>query len=126
MLTITRPPGRYDYDLESEITGHYQLLTRINSKQQELLRLPVWTTTLSNVKVKQRYGRPYNQALQDCAPYFFLHNICEILKSSKYITNLFIKRSIALSFFRILLLLPKAGRYSNKMEGIAVDTCGAL
>jgi hypothetical protein len=22
MLTIARPPGRYDYDLESEITGH--------------------------------------------------------------------------------------------------------
>ncbi|KAH6663814.1 hypothetical protein B0J14DRAFT_661754 [Halenospora varia] len=81
MLTIARPPGRYDYDLKSEITGHYQLLTRIRARQQELLRPPVWTTTLSNVKVKQRYGRPHNQALKDCAPYFFLHNICEIPES---------------------------------------------
>jgi hypothetical protein len=52
MLTIARPPGRYDYNLELEITGHYQLLTRIHIRQQELLRPPVWTTTLSNVKVK--------------------------------------------------------------------------
>ncbi|CZR68461.1 uncharacterized protein PAC_18360 [Phialocephala subalpina] len=117
MLTIARPPGRYDYDLESEITGHCQLLTRISGRQQELLRPPVWTTTLSNVKVKQRYGRPHNQALQDCAPYFFLHNICEIPESSKYVTNLFIKRGIALSFFRIPLLPPEAGRHGNRMEG---------
>jgi hypothetical protein len=41
MLTIARPPGRYDYDLESEITSHYQLLTCIRARQQELLRLPV-------------------------------------------------------------------------------------
>ena len=87
MLTIARPPGRYDYDLESEITGHYQLLTRIRARQQELLGPPVWTTTLSNVKVKQRYGRPHNQALKDCAPYFFVHNICEIPESGKYVTD---------------------------------------
>ena len=62
MLTIARPPGRYDYDLESEITGHCQFLTRISGRQQELLRPLVWTTTLSNIKVKQRYGRPHNQA----------------------------------------------------------------
>jgi hypothetical protein len=32
MLTIARPPGRYDYDLESEITSYYQLLTRIRAR----------------------------------------------------------------------------------------------
>lgn len=125
MLTIARPPGRYDYDLESEITGHCQFLTRISGRQQELLRPLVWTTTLSNIKVKQRYGRPHNQALQDYAPYFFLHNICEIPESSKYVTDLFVKRGIALSFFRIPLLPSKAGRYGNRMEGVAVDTRGA-
>ena len=124
MLTIARPPGRYDYDLESEITGHYQLLTRIRARQQELLGPPVWTTTLSNVKVKQRYGRPHNQALKDCAPYFFVHNICEIPESGKYVTDLFVKRGIALSFFRIPPLPPEAARHGNRMEGVAVDGRG--
>ena len=41
ILTITRPPGRYDYNLKSEITGHCQLLTHISDMQQEFLRLPV-------------------------------------------------------------------------------------
>jgi hypothetical protein len=60
MLIIARPLGRYNYNLESEITGYCQLLTRISGRQQELLRPPVWTTTLLNVKVKQRYRRPHN------------------------------------------------------------------
>ena len=125
MLIIARPPGRYDYDLESEITGHYQLLSRIRARQQELLRPPVWTTTISNMKVKQRYGRPYNQALKDCAPYFFLHNICEIPESGKYVTDLFVKRGIALSFFCIPPLPPEAARHGNRMEGVAVNGRGA-
>ncbi|CAD6446230.1 9af29918-80fd-47c1-9331-5f0aad3ba491 [Sclerotinia trifoliorum] len=121
MLTIARPPAKYDYDLETEITGHCQLLTGINDRQQEILKLPVWTTTLSDVKIKQRYGRPHSRALQDCAPYFFLHNIYEIPESGKYITDLFVKRSIALSFFRLPQISPEAIRYGNRMEGVGVD-----
>jgi hypothetical protein len=79
---------------------------------------------LSNVKVKQWYKRPHNQALKDCAPYFFFHNICEILESGKYVIDLFVKRGIALSFFRIPPLPPKAARYGNRMEGVAVDGRG--
>jgi DNA repair exonuclease SbcCD ATPase subunit len=122
MLTIARPPDRFGYDLESEITGHCQLLERIRATERELDRgPPVWTTTLSNVKVKQRYGRPHNQALKDCAPYFFLYNVCEIPESGKYVTDLFVKRGIALSFFRIPPLPPEAARQGNRMDGVAVD-----
>ena len=75
-----------------------------------------------NVKVKQQYRRLYDQALKDCTPYFFLYNICKILESSKYIIDLFVKQGIALSFFHIPLLPPKATRHSNKMEEVAVDS----
>ena len=45
----------------------------------------------------------------------------EIPESSKYITGLFVKRGIALSFFRILSLPSKAARQGNRVEEVAVD-----
>jgi len=53
-----------------------------------------------------------------------LHNICEILESGKYVTDLFVKRGIALSFFRIPPLPPEAALRGNRMEGVAVDDRG--
>jgi hypothetical protein len=48
----------------------------------------------------------------------------EILESGKYVTDLFVKRGIALSFFRISLLPPEAARYGNRVEWVAVDGRG--
>lgn len=64
--------------------------------------------------------------LKDYTPYFFLYNIYKILESGKYVIDLFIKRGITLSFFYILLLPPKAACYSNRIEGVAVDSRGIL
>ena len=51
-----------------------------------------------------------------------MYNICEILESGKYVIDLFVKRGIALSFFRILPLPPKAARHGNRIEAVAVDS----
>jgi hypothetical protein len=55
-----------------------------------------------------------------------VRNICKIPESSKYVTDLFVKRGTALSFFCILLLPPKAARHGSRMEGVAVDGRGTL
>jgi len=53
-----------------------------------------------------------------------VRNICEIPENNKYVTNLFVKRGIAFSFFRILLLPPESVRHDNRMEGVAVNSRG--
>jgi hypothetical protein len=53
-----------------------------------------------------------------------MHNIYDILESGKYVIDLFVKRGIALSFFHILPLPPKAARHGNRMEGVVVNGRG--
>jgi hypothetical protein len=103
MLSKARPPNRFEYDLQAETQSHCELLHRIQVTQQQPRRgvSPRWTTDVSNVKKKRRYGRPYERALKECNPCFFFHNICQAPPSGRYITDLFVKRSILQFFFQI-------------------------
>jgi hypothetical protein len=103
MLSKARPPNRFEYDLQAETQSHCELLHRIQVTQQQPRRgvSPRWTTDLSNVTKKRRYGRPYERALKECNPCFFFHNICQAPPSGRYITDLFIKRSILQFFFQM-------------------------
>ncbi|KAH6661855.1 hypothetical protein B0J14DRAFT_571394 [Halenospora varia] len=77
MLTKARSREEFDYDIERQGQAHYKLLQEIHSLDARSGQSPppLWTTTATDVKVDRRYGRLYDGALKECAPYFFL--ICQ-------------------------------------------------
>jgi hypothetical protein len=103
ILSKARPLNRFEYDLQAETQLYCELLHRIQVTQQQPHRgvLLRWTTDVLNVIKKRRYGRPYKRALKECNPCFFFYNICQVPPSGRYITNLFIKRSILQFFFQM-------------------------
>lgn len=105
MLSKTRPPNRFVYDIQSETHSHCELLRRIQETQTELVwdTTPVWTTEASKIKKNRRYGRSFERALEECKPYFFLHNMIRVPppSSGRYFTDLFVKRSMLQFFFQI-------------------------
>ncbi|PQE03467.1 incA domain-containing protein [Rutstroemia sp. NJR-2017a BBW] len=102
MLTKARSREEFDYDIERQEQAHYELLQQLNSLEaQPGQSPPVWTTTTTDVKVDRRYGRPYDGALKECAPYFFLHYICQDPECGRFMTNLFVKRGTAQVFFHM-------------------------
>jgi hypothetical protein len=109
MLTKARSQEGFDYDIEHQEQAHYELLQEIYTAQarSSLSLSSIWTTTVTDVKVDRRYRRPYDQVLKECSLYFFLHHICQVPESGRYITDLFVKRGIAQLFFHILPLLPR-------------------
>jgi hypothetical protein len=60
---------------------------------------------VTDVKVDCRYRQPYNRVLKEYSLYFFLHYICQVPESRRYVTDLFVKCRIAQLFFYILPLL---------------------
>ncbi|KAL5344813.1 hypothetical protein ACLOAV_010210 [Pseudogymnoascus australis] len=108
MLSKARPPDKFMYDLQAETHSHCKLLRRIQDTQTQLGQdtTPVWTTKASKVKESRRYGRPFERALEECKPYFFLHNMFREPppSSGRYFTDLFVKRSMLQLFFRIPVL----------------------
>jgi hypothetical protein len=102
MLTKARSQEEFDYDVERQGQAHYELLQEIHSLEARFNQSPpLWTTTATDVKVDRRHGRPYEGALKECAPYFFLHYICQDPERGRFMTNLFAKRGIARLFFRM-------------------------
>ncbi|KFY02467.1 hypothetical protein V490_00495 [Pseudogymnoascus sp. VKM F-3557] len=108
MLSKARPPDKFMYDVQAETHSHCELLRRIQDTQTQLGQdtTPVWTTKASKVKQNRRYGRPFERALEECKPYFFLHNMFREPPSlsGRYFTDLFVKRSMLQFFFRIPVL----------------------
>lgn len=103
MLTKARSREKFDYDIERQGQAHYELLQEIHSLERRSSQSPppLWTTTATDIKVDRRYGRPYDGALKECAPYFFLHYICQDPERGRFMTNLCVKRGIAQLFFRM-------------------------
>lgn len=102
MLTKARSREEFDYDIKRQGQAHYEILQEIHSLEARFDQSPpLWTTTATDVKVDRRHGRPYDGALKECAPYFFLHYICQDPERGRFMTNLFVKRGIARLFFRM-------------------------
>ncbi|PQE17585.1 incA domain-containing protein [Rutstroemia sp. NJR-2017a WRK4] len=102
MLTKARSREEFDYDIERQEQAHYELLQQLHSLEARPGQSPpVWTTTTTDVKVDRRYGRPYDGALKECAPYFFLLYICQDPECGRFMTNLFVKRGTAQVFFHM-------------------------
>lgn len=86
MLTKARSPEKSDYDIERQGQAHYELLQGIHSVEEQSGQnsLPLWTTTATDVNVDRCFGRPYDGALKESAPYFFLHYICQGPESGRF------------------------------------------
>ncbi|KFY01356.1 hypothetical protein O988_02795 [Pseudogymnoascus sp. VKM F-3808] len=108
MLSKARPPNRFVYDVQSQTRSHCELLRRIRETQPDLgwNTKPVWTTEASKIQKKRRYGRSFERALEECKPFFFLHNMSlePPPSSGRYFTDLFVKRSMLQSFFQVPVL----------------------
>ncbi|KFY09427.1 hypothetical protein V491_08178, partial [Pseudogymnoascus sp. VKM F-3775] len=108
MLSKARPPDKFMYDVQAETHSHCELLRRIQETRTQLGQdtTPVWTTEASKVQKNRRYGRPFERALEECKPYFFLHNMFggPPPSNGRYFTDLFVKRSMLQFFFQIPVL----------------------